>query len=490
MAWRFESSLRHKKIKFKNIYKPNKNYQKFKKNKNHSKLIKFAIFFGVNFLIFTFQLLKFIWDQFFKTILYLIGKLLHSTIYSLFVKFFIKIYFFYYKIYKIINPQKTNKAIFSLLLNQKLIHVFVVIITIILTFFNFSSKTKASSISETKNNKPLITYLIKTEFEEETEEELTEEYLDDDLYSTEKQTFLDNISTLKNQLSVNVNSSIKNEKPLSVNSEKTAIVKNNVISTTKTKQPRDKIIYYTVKPGDTVSTIAQKFEISVNTILWENNLSAYSIIRPGDKLAILPFSGVTHTIKRGDTLNKIAKKYNISEEKILQANKIDDPSHLKIGEKLLIPGGTKQRYAIASYRSYSGISAIRNIVKAPSSKPVAGNKMNWPTVGHRITQYYSWRHHGLDIANKIGTPIYAADAGIVEKAGWSRGYGYNIVINHGGGKKTRYAHLSKFYVKKGQRVSKGETIGAMGSTGWSTGPHLHFEVIINGKRYNPLNYIK
>jgi murein DD-endopeptidase MepM/ murein hydrolase activator NlpD len=116
--------------------------------------------------------------------------------------------------------------------------------------------------------------------------------------------------------------------------------------------------------------------------------------------------------------------------------------------------------------------------------------MAWPTQGHRITQYYSWRHHGLDIANKTGTPLYSSDAGRVQYAGWSNGYGNNVIIDHGGGKQTRYAHLSKFYCNTGDSVAKGETIGAMGNTGWSTGPHLHFEVIINGTKYNPLNYIR
>ena len=116
--------------------------------------------------------------------------------------------------------------------------------------------------------------------------------------------------------------------------------------------------------------------------------------------------------------------------------------------------------------------------------------MNWPTVGHYITQYFSWRHYGVDIANKVGTPIYASDTGVVEYAGWGKGYGNQIVIDHGGGKKTRCGHLSKFYCKVGDEVDKGEAIGAMGSTGWSTGSHLHFEVIINGRKVNPLNYVK
>ena len=116
---------------------------------------------------------------------------------------------------------------------------------------------------------------------------------------------------------------------------------------------------------------------------------------------------------------------------------------------------------------------------------------SWPTAGHNITQYYSWRHTGIDIANKSGTAIYAADAGTVEIVGWnSGGYGNQIIIDHGGGKKTRYAHLSSFGVQAGETVSKGQYIGGMGSTGRSSGSHLHFEVIIDGKRYNPLNYVE
>jgi len=201
-------------------------------------------------------------------------------------------------------------------------------------------------------------------------------------------------------------------------------------------------------------------------------------------------TGVVHKVVRGENLSLISKKYSIEEAKIMEANKMTDSSKLAVGQKLVIPGGRK--YGSISYasRGYTGLSAIRDLVKPGGATPVSSNKMNWPTQGHRITQYYSWRHHGVDIANKAGTPIYAADAGTVESTGWNRGYGNTIVIDHGGGKKTKYAHLSKFYVKKGQKVGKGESIGAMGSTGWSTGSHLHFEVIINGRKYNPLNYIR
>ena len=104
-------------------------------------------------------------------------------------------------------------------------------------------------------------------------------------------------------------------------------------------------------------------------------------------------------------------------------------------------------------------------------------------------QYYHWRHHAIDIGGRTGSPIYAALDGKIIKAGWTTGYGYNIIIDHGGGKKTLYAHLSKMYVQRGEQVTQGAAIGALGSTGWSTGPHLHFEIVINGVKVNPLSYL-
>jgi murein DD-endopeptidase MepM/ murein hydrolase activator NlpD len=199
---------------------------------------------------------------------------------------------------------------------------------------------------------------------------------------------------------------------------------------------------------------------------------------------------MTHKVASGETVEQIAKEYNIEETEIFEFNKLPEDAKLTIGQKLIIPGGRKVTYASYVPQSYTGLSAIKDLVLPPSASPVSGNKMNWPTQGHQITQYYSWRHHGLDIANKHGTPIYAADAGTVESVGWGEGYGNQIIIDHGGGKKTRYAHLSEVYTEKGEAVDKGQTIAAMGSTGWSSGPHLHFEVIINGRKYNPLNYIK
>ena len=161
-----------------------------------------------------------------------------------------------------------------------------------------------------------------------------------------------------------------------------------------------------------------------------------------------------------------------------------------VGQKLIIPGGRKIYTASSQTARGASAGSITDLFKPENLKSIVSNKLAWPTVGARITQYYSWRHHAIDVANKTGTPIYATDAGVIEVAGWGTGYGNQIVIDHGGGRKSRYAHMSKFYVKKGQAVKKGQVIGAIGSTGRSTGPHLHFEYIINGVKYNPLNYLK
>lgn len=410
-----------------------------------------------------------------------------------FYRVLVKFYKFYLYIIKKTGWKSLEEKSLIALINQKSVHFIVVAITIILVFTNLTSKTKAESLSDKASN-TIISSLIESEFGSLEENKLIEEFFDEEaVISSTQQNYLDNLVSVKAEPSVNVDAyGEKSAGEINILTQGTgAMIKPEVASTKKTKRPRGGIFDYIVKTGDTISTIAAEFEISVSSILWENNLSSYSVIRPGDKLAILPFSGVSHAIQSGETLSSIAKKYEVEESAIIESNKLTDSSKIAVGQKLLVPGGSKSGYGKAARPArYSGIAAIKDLVKSPNAMPASGNAMNWPTQGHRITQYYSWRHHGLDIANKVGTPIYSADAGKIEYVGWGKGYGNQIVVDHGGGKKTRYAHLSKFYVKQGQAVDKGETIGAMGSTGWSTGPHLHFEVIINGGKYNPLNYIK
>lgn len=272
---------------------------------------------------------------------------------------------------------------------------------------------------------------------------------------------------------------------ISTTQDKSAIIAPDITDPEAIIQSRDKIVDYVVQPGDTISTIATKFNITTNTILWENNLSYYSTIKPGQTLTILPVIGISHTIKKGDNLRSIAKEYEGDSNEILEFNKLASADDLQIGQKIIIPGGKKE----VVYSAAPSVS-VADIFSAPSA-PITQSELEWPTNSYRITQYYNWRHTGLDIGNSTGQPIYAAENGKVEAAGWNNsGYGYYIIINHGGGLKTLYAHLSRIHIKNGQNIQRGQVIGDIGSTGRSTGPHLHFEVRINNARVNPLGYIK
>ncbi|MFC1612515.1 peptidoglycan DD-metalloendopeptidase family protein [Patescibacteria group bacterium] len=247
-----------------------------------------------------------------------------------------------------------------------------------------------------------------------------------------------------------------------------------------TQSTRTSTEYYVVQKGDTLGGIAQEFGISLNTLLWANQLTSRSYIRPGDKLTILPISGVAHTVKKNETLAGIVKKYSADQEKVMEFNHLADAKSLQIGQVLVIPDG--RIIYVAPVRTYSS---------GYSGKSYASSgKLQWPAPSKRITQYYNWRHPAIDIGLKSGSRIIACEDGKIMYSGWGRGYGYEILIDHGNGIKTRYAHNSRLYVKAGQIVSRGETIALSGNTGWSTGPHLHLEVYVNGVRRNPLLYIK
>lgn len=253
---------------------------------------------------------------------------------------------------------------------------------------------------------------------------------------------------------------------------------------------------YVVQGGDTVSGIAKRFGISVNTVLWANDLTARSLLKVGQELEILPVSGVTHKVKRGETLGGIAKQYGADLDKILAANRVVSASQIQIGEELVIPDGRPPvvARAVTPAKPAAKLGNIRDVFIPPpegvSAQAEAG-ELAWPTDQHLINQYYWAKHPGLDINGKLTNHTYAVDDGIVTFAGWnSGGYGNMILIDHGNGMITRYAHHSKLYVKVGDQVTKGQVIGQIGSTGHSTGPHLHFEIYMNGVRRNPLSYYR
>jgi murein DD-endopeptidase MepM/ murein hydrolase activator NlpD len=264
-----------------------------------------------------------------------------------------------------------------------------------------------------------------------------------------------------------------------------AIIKPRLVATQPSLADRDRIEYYQVQSGDTILGIAQKFNLNITTILWENNLTARGLIRIGQKLAILPIDGVSYKIKRGDTITKIAQRYRVEAEKITNFNQT---TSLTPGQTIIIPGG---RPPAAPTPTPTPPAQVATPSKPTTAAVRSSSKLQWPTVHRHLTQYYTWRHTGVDIAGAIGTPIYAAEDGVVETAGWNKGgYGYYIIIDHDNGLKTLYGHNSKLLVSAGERVIRGQQIANIGSTGRSTGPHLHFEVRLNGKRVNPLNYTK
>jgi LysM repeat protein len=255
---------------------------------------------------------------------------------------------------------------------------------------------------------------------------------------------------------------------------------------------RTEVTNHKVESGEVIGQIAEKYGISVATILWANNLSSRSIIRPGDELAILPTTGVLHKVKSGETISRIARKYDTDSDKIIKFNKLkNDGSDIVIGEKLIIPEGVQPRTAVRSYKP-TKTPFSNKVAPAPSVNSPAGSGYLWPSSVTYISQYYGWRHTGLDIAGPIGSPLYATKAGTVIKSqcGWNGGYGCYVIVDHGGGVQSVYAHASQLYVSYGEKVARGQTVALMGSTGRSTGPHIHFEIRVNGRRMNPLQYIR
>lgn len=232
------------------------------------------------------------------------------------------------------------------------------------------------------------------------------------------------------------------------------------------------ISVYVVKEGDSLSQIAQMFDVSVNTIRWGNDIKN-NTITPGQTLVILPISGVRHTIKSGDTLDKIAKTYSGDLEEILAYNNLKKDSKLEVGQTLVIPGGVIQQTTKSA--TPSSKPAPRN--QGSSAPAYEGYYMRPIAGGYRSQGIHGY--NGVDLAAPAGTPIVASASGVVtvsRNSGWNGGYGNYIVISHSNGTQTLYAHNRENSVSAGQSVSQGEIIGYVGSTGRSTGPHVHFEI--------------
>jgi len=249
------------------------------------------------------------------------------------------------------------------------------------------------------------------------------------------------------------------------------------------ERPRLNIVTYVVQIGDTAESIAESFGLQPTTLLWSNPEmeKAPDLLKVNQVLTILPLDGVYHTIGLSDTVESLAAEYKVAPQSITACsfNTIPEEGQLVVDEKVIVPGGTKP-YTAQKVTVYEGLV----------SEDVSGaGVFYWPAAG-ALTQGYWYAHRAIDIGGAVGGAIIASDAGYVSFAGWTDiGYGYLLVVDHTNGYQTYYAHLSNFFVNEGELVYAGQVIGAMGNTGNSTGPHLHYEIRYNGYPVNPLIYL-
>lgn len=236
------------------------------------------------------------------------------------------------------------------------------------------------------------------------------------------------------------------------------------------------IFVHKVHSGETLWDIASAYGITMNTILSANELINPNYISIGQELQIPSVNGVLHQVANGESLWEISERYSVSVDEITRVNEISDPSRIQPNTKLVIPGATQLR--------------PRDVLLVNGQLQKA---FDWPVSG-RISSPFGLRwgkmHNGLDIGVPTGTYVKSAADGRVTFSGWNGGYGYLVIIDHGNGIETRYAHNSRLNVKVGQKVTRGETVAHSGNTGVSTGPHVHFEIRYRNNPVNPQTYLK
>ena len=256
---------------------------------------------------------------------------------------------------------------------------------------------------------------------------------------------------------------------------------------------------YRVKSGDTLAKIAGRFDVTTMTLWWANDLKAKDRLVVGQHLRIPPVSGLVIEVTPLDTLPALSAQYDVPEQEILATNGLDD-RNLVVGQVLMLPGALGKGISVPKppKRTVSSPVKPRNTGTRPSVRPprtYSGGNMSWPTSSRHISQYFHYGHYGIDIDGSTGDPIFASASGTVIFAGWkNNGGGYQVWIAHGSGLYTTYNHMSSVSVGRGQSVGRGHRVGRMGSTGFATGSHLHFEVWKGriwdgGHRVNPLAYL-
>jgi murein DD-endopeptidase MepM/ murein hydrolase activator NlpD len=252
-------------------------------------------------------------------------------------------------------------------------------------------------------------------------------------------------------------------------------------------------VTHEVQPGDTLSVIAYRYDLSMNTILWANSsLGSGHYLKLGEEIKIPPADGYGVKIKSGDTLDALVEKYEGEIDETLVYNDLSADDALPIGDELFVVDGEKPYvYVATTTRNDYSSTSYANTTRVSSSQVVATPTNGWvrPTAG-ALTQGYRWGHYAYDIADRSKPPIISVADGVVTRAdyGWNGGYGNVVEIDHGDGYTTLYAHQEEIYVVAGDEVKQGSVIGKMGASGrvyGATGIHLHFELILNGVKVNP-----
>jgi murein DD-endopeptidase MepM/ murein hydrolase activator NlpD len=262
---------------------------------------------------------------------------------------------------------------------------------------------------------------------------------------------------------------------------------------------------YRVKQGDTLSTIAANYHVSMMTLWWANKsaMKSKTDLHIGQLIKVPPANGLIVTVATNDTLDSLATKYNVDAQSIMDINQLTDPT-LVVGQVLIVPGarGAPIPTPKPAPATTSGSSSSSGSTHSGSSAPgiggqYTGGRMTWPVIGggNYISQYYHYGHWAIDIAAAYGSEVVAAADGKVTFAGWkNNGGGWQVWISHGGDLYTTYNHMSAITVAAGETVARGQQVGRIGQSGDATGPHLHFEVWVGpiwagGQRMNPLNYL-
>ena len=290
----------------------------------------------------------------------------------------------------------------------------------------------------------------------------------------------------------------------------TGIARVNDLHTFIPNKSRFQVQEYTVVAGDSLFNIAAKFGLKPESILWGNSNSLMDNpdnLQPGEVLKILPVDGVLYSWNKDDGLNKVSSFFGVTPADIinwpgnnLSPETIGDYAlpNISVGTELVIPGGRREfsSWQAPTIRRENPASAhVLGVGHCPpiTTGPIGNKVFVWPTTEHRISgyEYNPPVHWGIDIGGKLGNPIYAIDSGVVVYAGWNDwGYGNLVIIDHGNDWQSLYGHmLAPLNVQCGSFVHTGDVIGYMGSTGKSSGPHLHFEMSLNGNRANPHKYL-